>query len=393
MPDQHNGHAADLDDAGYRATLRAEIEGLQQRIARMTPEEIAAATGLPLAGAAGRAEEERRRAEAARRPGIAGAPTAYDLILADLQQRYRPTFRRGEAAYSAALGREVRRGEACAAPPIALVGRLLGAADCPRDAQGKPRRERVPYLYRTWAPSAWTDLLAGLTDESDAAEVAEAAGDQFGRRLAAALLHVVPLGHTVAGDDGRTRTEVQSRSLIGWAELLARPGPWRDIRSYRLWCRRNGDGRLQVAVRADLHAQVGPRELAGLSHRDYARQAELYGVGAAAKAGGERVVVLADAYVADLTAAPADPDGRMDVDDGTHAHVRDTCVHASISPQGGAALVHAVDADVDGGPPRASVRPRTRAGMDADVDADVDAEDADGRSASTGRPSSNGERR
>jgi Primase C terminal 2 (PriCT-2) len=316
-------------------------------------------------------------------PGANGQPpTAYDVILADLGARYQPTFRRGDLLYSAALGREVRRGEACAAPPIALVEALLAVSDCPCDQERKPRRDRVPQLYRTWAPSAWVDLLAGLPEEAEAAEVSETAADQVRRRLASALYHVVALGHTYKDADGVERTEVQRRSLLDWCQLLARPSPWKDIRSYCVWCRltapRDQGGRLQVAVRVELHTQVGPRELADLPHRAYAEQAEVYGVGRKAKAGGQRAVVLADDYLAGLLEAPDDADGRMDVDGETHAGAREACVPASNSAQGDAAPRDSVDADVDGGPSRASMRPRGRAGRGGDVDGD----DAVGRCAS-----------
>ena len=88
-------------------------------------------------------------------------PTGYDIILRHFRLKFDPTFRRGTYLYSRALGREVRQGEALAGAGKDLIDQLETASDAPRNESGV-KRVALPYFFRTWAPSAWVDLLASL---------------------------------------------------------------------------------------------------------------------------------------------------------------------------------------------------------------------------------------
>src|SRR5262249_12638633 len=68
---------------------------------------------VPLGGGA-EVKDEKPAAAATARP-------AHEVIGDYLRQRYRPTFRRGVAIYSDALGREVKRAEAVQGAPADLI--------------------------------------------------------------------------------------------------------------------------------------------------------------------------------------------------------------------------------------------------------------------------------
>jgi hypothetical protein len=241
-------------------------------------------------------------------PPAEGA-TAYELILADLRARYRPAFRRGEAIYSAALGREVRKAEATTGAPYALVRQLTRAEDALRKKGERAALADAHKRYRTWAPSAWTDLLAELPDEHDAAEQVPAAADEFGRLVACALRKIVPMGREEKDPaTGQTVTRVEQRSILDWCQLWAKRGErWQRIRAYWIWARRDREtGLLEVALRHGLFQQVGPRELAQMTEQALGETAEMYGVGRRIRAGGERAVELGCDYLAALLAEPGD---------------------------------------------------------------------------------------
>ena len=218
------------------------------------------------------------------------------VILADYQDRLQPKFRRGSAVFSEALGREVKPSEGCFAPDRTLVNKLVNATDAPRDGNGAADPKRLPKFYRDWTRSAWQEMLNGLPDEPELAEVVPSAEEDFRRNVAAALHDQVTLG--------REGEEPERRSLIDWAYQFAKPGPWKQIRSYLLWCRKEANGLVSVAVRSEMFGQVRARDLAGLGHRKFADLAQLYGVGVADRAGGQRVVVLTAAFLAELRLAP-----------------------------------------------------------------------------------------
>jgi hypothetical protein len=305
-----------------------------------------------------------------------GPPTMHQMILAYFRERYQPVFRRESALWSATLGRAVRPGEACNSPTWELVKKLATAADAPT-ANSAPVLDKIPEKFRTWAGVAWQDLLNELPDEPDSAEVTDTAAEEFRRRLTAALTTVIALGHSYR-KDGVDVTETQRRALVDWAALWAKPGPWGDVRSYRAWHRLDDGGRLHMALRVDLFAQLGRRELSDMTQRQFARLCELYGLGVAGKAGGERVVILDPDFVAEVRAAPSPTeswtDGRTDGE--THARAREDCAQASKSAQGDTAPTDPVDGSVDA----ASVRPRVRpcapacggVGVDGSVDGSTD---------------------
>jgi hypothetical protein len=247
-----------------------------------------------------------------------------EWILAEFQ----PTFRREGCLYSARLAREVRSQEVTGYPTSDLIAGLAAALDAPRDRKGHVDVQALPGHYRRWAPTAWADVLRGLPEEEEAGEVTDAAAEAFRRQLSAALNTIVALGHSHKGDG--ERTETQRRALIDWAVAWAKPGPWRDVRSYRLWHRLDDQKQLQVALRSELFSQLGRRDLTQLSQRKLVALAERYGVGKAGKACGERVLVLRPAYVAQLRSGPTSADSWTE--EWTEAWTEgNSCVHPSKS--------------------------------------------------------------
>jgi hypothetical protein len=91
---------------------------------------------------------------------------------------------------------------------------------------------------------------------------------------------------------------------------IAKPGPWRSIRSYRCWCRTaeigGGEIVMQVAIRDELFAQVhADRRLCGMGMNTFGRRATRYGVGSTSRderPHGCAAVVLSPEFVAELTA-------------------------------------------------------------------------------------------
>jgi hypothetical protein len=267
--------------------------------------------GLPTAehyegGSNGAGKRERRQQDG----GGEEEQTGYRIILDYFRALYRPLFKRGTTVYSDALGREVKHTEACFAPGIELAEKLAGASDAPTNKKGdEVELSAVPFFFRTWAPSAWKDMLAGVVDEERAAEVSAGASDEFRGRVSNGLFAQATYGVEVERDGVKER-EQQRRTLLQWCSLWAKPVAWGQVRGALLWCRKDGEGRLWVAVRVELFGQFGPRELAGLTQRKFADLCELYGVGEAQRACHNRVVVLSQEFLASLLAGPAAGDGR-----------------------------------------------------------------------------------
>jgi hypothetical protein len=225
-----------------------------------------------------------------------GPCTGYDLILADFKTRYQPIFRTGTSLFSQTLGREVRLGEACCAPAIDLVERLLTATDAPRDRKGI-NRDLVPKFFWTWAKSAWRDLLDTLPEEEEGEEVAELAGEEFRKAVAAALFTLITLQVTFE-KDGEVRNE--RRTLLDWCRLFAKADRWGDVRSHQIWCRLV-NGQLRIALRHELFGQLPKSgELAAMSPCKFARLCQRYEVGSSERANGQRVVELLPAFVESL---------------------------------------------------------------------------------------------
>jgi hypothetical protein len=235
--------------------------------------------------------------------------TGYDIILDYFREKYGPTFRRGNVLCSVG-GREIRANEACFAPSAELIERLRAASDAPRE-EGQVKRSALPRFFVTWAKVAWVDLLDGLPEEEDAEEVAALATEAFKDRVAKALLMHVTLGFT--RQDGPAEvTNQERRPLLDWCARFAVEGKWADVRGYRIWACRDG-GRLRIAVRAELFAQLHIADLARLSKTKFAKLAARYDVGTPARVAGQRVVELSELFLAELLGGenPAD-DGLTD---------------------------------------------------------------------------------
>jgi hypothetical protein len=195
----------------------------------------------------------------------------------------------------------VKPAEACYAPGKELVEKLSSASDAPRNDSGV-KRSALPQFFRTWAPSAWSDLLDGLQEEEGAAEISDLAQEEFRNRVSRALHTLVSFGREIKG--GLGETEIQRRSLISWCALWAKPGPWAHARSLLLWMRREGDV-LRVAVRAELFAQVHVPDLSQLGQRKFAALCERYSVGTgggACRPCGRNAVELDGEFIAGLLA-------------------------------------------------------------------------------------------
>jgi hypothetical protein len=255
--------------------------------------------------------------------------TAVAIILAYWRECYDLTFRRGGAVYSSALGRELRVGELLVGAPSDLIDRLASAREAPRTEQGEAVRAKLPALFRTWAPTAWADLLAALPEESSSEEIPEQARESFRAAVTRALLTVVALQYRHGrGKADDKADDVQRRPLIDWARQFAREGVWGDVRGLRLWSRLAG-GLLRVRLRVEVFSQVHAVELARLTPNEFTRLAEQYGVGVGCKVqgGNVRAVEMAPDYLTEVLAVPSAGDGqdRSDRKDRTDG---DTCAHA-----------------------------------------------------------------
>jgi hypothetical protein len=241
--------------------------------------------------------------------------TGYTIILAHFRTKYQPTFRRGTNLYSAALGREVKVGEACCGAGQELIRQLAQAVDAPKNNDGV-KHSALPQFFRTWSSSAWVDLLDSLPEEEAAGEIAEPAKEEFRVRLKAALNTIVCVGKTVyrrgrEDQQDKEDTEVQRRSLIDWCVIFAKPTKrWESVRSYNVWSRREptecGD-RVRVALRVELFGQLGFHDLARLSPKKFTQLAEQYEVGTRLRVDREnRGVELAEGFVEELLDRPSD---------------------------------------------------------------------------------------
>jgi hypothetical protein len=251
----------------------------------------------------------------------------YGIILAYFRERYTPTHRSGINIVSATEG-EIKRGDACFAPSMDLVERLKAATDAPRNQDGGLKTNAIPFFFRTWAPVAWTDLLAELKPEESAEEVSDTAQENFRRQVSQVLLSFATLGERYEAGHDRS-TEVQKRPLIDWCKILAKIGVWGDIRGYRLWSMREAgqDGaKLRVAFRQTLFGQVPcGAELAKLGKRKFTELCLRYDVatnkqhdGSDLRIQGQRVLELLPDFLAELIGLPQSTE-----EPRTHAHARE----------------------------------------------------------------------
>jgi hypothetical protein len=227
-----------------------------------------------------------------------GDDTCYAIILRFFRTYYQPTFKRGTTVFSAALGREVKAGEARAAAPIALIRQLADARDAPRLRNASVDWRMLPSAFYTWSGSAWVDLLAGVPLEEQSVEVHELAYEEFTRKLLAALACMVTFGQDVKSDKPGVRSEAQApqrRSVLDWCRMWAKPGPWRRIRSLALWTRIDEQQQVRVALTTVFFSQVGANDLAALSQRQFNALAITYGLAEDVednRAGGFRATFL-----------------------------------------------------------------------------------------------------
>jgi hypothetical protein len=242
-----------------------------------------------------------------------GALDGIGIILAHFQGEYEPTFRRGTVIYSARLAREVKPTEACFAADRELLEKLAHATDVPRDRKAKVDPSALPAFFWTFAKTAWKELIKPLPEEEESGEVVESAREEF-RRLVASGLYTQATFTDANGNPER-------RTLLQWACVWAKPGPWKDVRAALLWCRIDESGRTAVALRVELFGQYGPRELARMKQRQFANLAEMYDVGTSTeqeRPGGKRAVVLSHEFL-DFLCNPELPDCR----ENSHAGARE----------------------------------------------------------------------
>ncbi len=282
-----------------------------------------------------------------------GGPTAVQVILTYWREVYDLTFRRGTAVYSTAKGREIKDTELLRGAPTPLIDKLAACYEAPRNKEGEPVRSRLPALFKTWAPTAWQDLLAQLPEEAASEEVPEKARESFRALVTRALLTVVALQYR-HGDE----PDVQRRPLIDWARAFADPKRWGDVRGLRLWSRLV-NGQLRVRLRVEVFGQVHFAELARLTPSEFTGLCEQYGVGTGCKIGRDRkqtrVVELAPDFLDEVQAVPSPEDGGHGGQDGqpqagVGAHVS-TSVPSPASPMP-PPLTHAGGGVTQTGPPQ-----------------------------------------
>jgi phage terminase large subunit-like protein len=237
------------------------------------------------------ADKEESKAEATgdAHKETTGPPPAADgvrIILAYFRERYRPTFRRGNAIHCAD-GRDVPMAEATAIPDSDLIRRLESASDAPRflGPGGGVKRHNLPGFFRTWAKVAWGDLLKALPEEDEAdLEAIGDVRDEFRRLIREAMLTEVTLARTVKTGPKSIDPQFEHRSLIGRCQCFAKPGVWKSIRNKECFCKlvevSGGELVLTVAIRHELFAQLrADRRLIGMGEKTLSIRAARYGVG------------------------------------------------------------------------------------------------------------------
>jgi putative DNA primase/helicase len=231
-----------------------------------------------------------------------GPCSGVEIILNYLRTKYEPKFRRDSMIYSGKYGREIRKAEVCGAPGSDLIEALLTASDFPRTENG-PKRSAIPAFFRNWAPVGWQDLVDSLPEEQDVPEIAASAAEQFKETVANALLSVQAVQYQY--DAGGERSNIQRRSLISWCEMWAKnpSSRWGGARGgLKLWCRRDDQGRLRIALHQRLFAQI--KLQAPCTVYRFVQLCELYDIGERSRAGGDRSVELNPHFVQELLGEP-----------------------------------------------------------------------------------------
>jgi hypothetical protein len=137
------------------------------------------------------------------------------------------------------------------------------------------------------------------------------AAEEFSRLLTAALNSLVTFSQEPKAYKPGTPPESlapQRRSVLHWARLWAKPGPWRQIRSYAIWCKLDEQGRVRVALTTTFFDQVGARELAQFKQKKFNQLAILYGLAEKVDdnrvQGGRATILTAEASVPLADEAP-----------------------------------------------------------------------------------------
>jgi hypothetical protein len=316
--------SASSDDDALRAAVEAEILlDLEEQIQQINPAFDDPAFRGPGTTATPPPNEEppprtnHRTGRSDRRPAAA-------LILDHLHAVYQPTFRRGDRIWSATLRTEVRRGEALArgCDSLLMATLVAQAVEMPRDGEGRVRANAAPKVYREWVPVAWADLLGSLAEEPEADEIEPAARADFRHRLARSLTRLVTLqcGDRVRKDDQDHR---EARSVLHWCLRFGKAGPWRQIRSYFVWCRLEPNQAdpheaLRVALRPELFGQLQLHDLEQLGPDEFTNLAERYGCGQRCRAGrgGTRALALTPEWLRSLLDEPEGDGGREPGEEG-----------------------------------------------------------------------------
>lgn len=241
--------------------------------------------------------------------GTAAGPTGWEVIRDHFAVVFRPAYKDGDSVHTEA-GRVVRRVDACAAMPPELIGPLKLASNAPRFKGGGVNDEALPGFFRKWAGTAWAALLAKVPEEEEAdLDAVGHARETFTRLVRETLQAEVTHSWVATDERGRKEERVERRSLIGWCDAWAKPGPWRSIRSKECFTRQvdlgNGEARLEVAIRHGLFAQMkADRRLIELGSNKFTRLATRYGVGSPCgrdRVHGKHAVILAPELVTELT--------------------------------------------------------------------------------------------
>jgi putative DNA primase/helicase len=292
----------------------AEVEAVARSISRYEPEPGRTPGPKPSPNGDGRPPEKP--------PAVASAAgeqrTGAQVILAYFWARYDPAFKRGGVVVCRD-GSELPMNLACAGSDSDLIEALKGATDAPKYQGGTVKEGALPGFFRNWSRVSYGDLLKGLPDEDDAPDAAVAETKELFHRLIRDAMFS-EFTTTYKHRDPMTRLkedQTDRRSVIGWCKLLAKVGPWKEIRSKQCWARLvdrgRGEVQLRVAIRHGLMAQVkADRRLTELKPTTFFSRAERYGVGKKGGQGdrphGHWALILDDKFVAELTAGLVDDD-------------------------------------------------------------------------------------
>jgi hypothetical protein len=214
-----------------------------------------------------------------------------EIIRDYLRDHFLPVFKRPGCFFSSRLGREVKKVEAL---DLITNGELLTqlalAVDAPKtkdqagDYVADP--DKLPGAVRKWAPFGYGDVMLTLPVEVEADEISDLAQEDFRRLVARGLNRLVGMGRVEDEGTRSQQTIIETRRVIEWAMEFGTRSTWQPARSYLIWARR-GEGRVHIAICADLFAQVGLPQLADLGTKKFPELARRYGVVVPPQSGDE----------------------------------------------------------------------------------------------------------